>query len=157
MVTVTENRIFDNRKISKTDNAIDDLGSDSSLFYNQFSSSSILMQGFTKVFWWSRNQPSGSIEEAIDSDSDDITDECAVISTESDSDVFVFDVAIAETKKQRRTLRKLRMAAISKMSVISESVEEGKESSTDDGSSSSSIILMSDSELTVELDRATVY
>ena len=50
MVTVTENRIFDNRKISKTDNAIDDLGFDSSLFYNQFSSSSILMQGFTKVF-----------------------------------------------------------------------------------------------------------
>ena len=49
------------------------------------------------------------------------------------------------------------MTAISKMSVISESVEEGKESSTDDGSSSSSIILMSDSELTVELDRATVY
>ena len=44
MVTVTENRIFDNRKISKTDNAIDDLGFDSSLFYNQFSPSLIIMQ-----------------------------------------------------------------------------------------------------------------
>ena len=69
----------------------------------------------------------------------------------------MFDVAIAETKKQRRTLRKLRMAAISKMSVISESVEEGTEDSTDDGSSSPSIILMSDSELAAELDGATVY
>ena len=69
----------------------------------------------------------------------------------------MFDVAIAETKKQRRTLRKLRMAAISKMSVISESVDEEIEDSTDDGSSSSSIILMSDSELAAELDGATVY
>ena len=69
----------------------------------------------------------------------------------------MFDVVIAETKKQRRTLRKLRMAAISKMSVISESVDEEIEDSTDDGSSSSSIILMSDSELAAELDGATVY
>ena len=96
-----------------------------------------------------------------DKESDEFTDECVDISTESDSDVFESeDTAIAETIRVRRPLRKTRIATISKMSVITESVdEETTEDSTDDGTtgSFSSIILMSDSELAAELDGATVY